>query len=304
MKTNWSLYFWPYYLVGSLNVVLIAAWLIIVITGCAPSSDSTPDSPPPPPPRYAAYLMTDHGGVVLHNSKVHAIFWGSSWPSNPTKENGLITFLSGLAGSHYITTGNEYYDGSGYLSGGGTYTGYHQDTTASPSLNTSSGTYLILNEVCKETGNNPDPTTLYLVYTDVAQNSSVSYCGWHSYGYCGGHITYFAYIPNLDMDPWTDGSSCHVNDYSTGHSQGLASEASVSAHEIMETFTDPQLNNWYDNDPSGGQEIGDKCAWAFPPSLTTLSNGSQWKIQMEWSNRAFLNGTGLPNTHDQWGCAY
>jgi hypothetical protein len=33
-----------------------------------------------------------------------------------------------------------------------------------------------------------------------------------------------------------------------------------------------------------------------------FSNGSQWKIQGEWSNAAYLAGTGYPNNSGQKGC--
>ena len=64
--------------------------------------------------------------------------------------------------------------------------------------------------------------------------------------------------------------------------------ASVIAHEIVETVTDPQLNAWYD---SRGYENGDKCAWNF--GTTTTLNGYQYNlifnskkylIQQNWVN--------------------
>jgi len=34
----------------------------------------------------------------------------------------------------------------------------------------------------------------------------------------------------------------------------------------------------------------------------TLSNGSQWKLQGEWSNNAFNANSGYPNSSGQKGC--
>ena len=36
--------------------------------------------------------------------------------------------------------------------------------------------------------------------------------------------------------------------------------------------------------------------------LVTFSNGTQWKIQGEWSNAAYTAGTGYPNSSGQKGC--
>jgi hypothetical protein len=55
---------------------------------------------------------------------------------------------------------------------------------------------------------------------------------------------------------------------------------------------------WYDG---SGQENGDKCAWTFNVPSVTLSDGSQWKVQGEWSNAAYTNGTGYPNSAGQGG---
>ena len=104
--------------------------------------------------------------------------------------------------------------------------------------------------------------------------------------------------------PNTDGEAgCDPEDTSTGHSQGLAAIANVSAHELLETITDPRGTGWYD---SQGDENGDKCAWSFPPGngISTFSNGSVWRLQMEWSNHAYSTSSGFANLSGQHGCTY
>ena len=52
-------------------------------------------------------------------------------------------------------------------------------------------------------------------------------------------------------------------------------------------------------------ENADKCAWSFSPnnsSLVTLSNSSTWKLQMEWSNKAFTASSGYANRNGQLAC--
>jgi len=67
--------------------------------------------------------------------------------------------------------------------------------------------------------------------------------------------------------------------------------ASIIAHELEESVTDPDLNAWYDR---RGYENADKCAWTFGTE-STAANGSkynvtlgglQYLIQQNWVNAA------------------
>ena len=71
------------------------------------------------------------------------------------------------------------------------------------------------------------------------------------------------FLWNLDGD-----ASCSAQGATTGHSQGLAALANVTAHEVQEVVTDPQLNAWYD---STGAENTDKCAYALKKGYKTLA---------------------------------
>ena len=75
--------------------------------------------------------------------------------------------------------------------------------------------------------------------------------------------------------------------------------ANVSGHELSEARTDPRNGGWYD---SSGAENGDKCAWTFGSPDLSFSNGSIWKIQGNWSNKAYDGNTGYPNSSGQNGC--
>ncbi|MCE9577157.1 MAG: hypothetical protein K8W52_28675 [Deltaproteobacteria bacterium] len=243
-------------------------------------------------------LMTSHGGTVLTASKTMAIFWGSEW-STPSfagdKITGLDTFFQGYGGSAYAGASTEYAGTNGQVTAASTYLGHAFDTTAAPrkALTTSAA----VAEACKITGDAPDPAALYLIYTSTGAGH-VSYCAWHSWGTCAnGAPIQVAYMPNIDGL-----SGCDPADTSGLHSQGLAAVANVTAHELAEAITDPRGAGWFD---SGGAENGDKCAWRFSPNnngLVTLSNGSKWKLQGEWSNAAYTAGTGYPNSSGQAGC--
>lgn len=258
----------------------------LFLAGCSPDSGST-NSPSPPPPHNGAYLLFNHGGNILSNTKTVAVFWGSTWHSNTAKSSALVTFLQGLGGSHYASLANEY-----GLSAALTYQGTVVNTSSSFALgNTGNDVQTLTNVVCGVVSN-VNYNTIYVVYADTPQSASASFCAWHSAGTCRGVTTHVEYIPNLDGQADCDPGSGTIG----------GPEANVTAHESMETITDPELRSWYD---AQEDEIGDKCAWSFPPGdYSTLSNGTRWKLQMEWSNSAFLNGTGLPNTSYQYGCIY
>ena len=240
-------------------------------------------------------LMTNHGGKIMPTYNATAIFWGSSW-SNATaagdKITGLDSWYTGHSNSNYAKTSDEYSGTNGQVGAAGSYSGHLIDTSTAAGGGSTSA---ILAEVCKMiTSPDPSGNGYYPVYTDVPRGGA-SYCAYHSAGSCGGVPVQFAFFWHLDGD-----SGCDPQDTSGLHSQGLAALASVTAHELAEARTDPASPGaWYDG---SGQENGDKCAWSFGAPLVTFSNGSQWKLQGEWSNAAYTANTGYPNRSGQNGC--
>jgi hypothetical protein len=238
-------------------------------------------------------LMTYHGGKIMPTAVTKSIFWGTSWADTDDKITGMDLWYSGFGGSNYAKTSDEYSGSNGQVTSFTTHEGHLIDSTASTG---GSSTSTILAVVCKAI---PDPEPngngYYAVYADTRRKHA-SYCAYHSYGTCGGKPVQFAYFFNLDGD-----AGCDPQDTSGLHSQGLAALANVSGHELSEARTDPaNPGAWYD---SKGEENGDKCAWTFNVSLVTFSsNGTQWKIQGEWSNKAYNSGTGYPNSSGQRGC--
>jgi hypothetical protein len=239
--------------------------------------------------------MTDHGGKIMPTAVTQAIFWGTNWGSSSfagDKIDGLDTWYFGFNGSNYAKTSDEYTGSNGQVGATTSYNGHKIDLTASSS---GANTSTILAEVCRNVPN-PDPSGngYYAVYADTKRGHA-SYCAYHSYGTCGGTRVQFAYFFNLDGD-----AGCDPQDTSGQHSQGLAALVNVSGHELSEARTDPaNPGAWYD---SSGEENGDKCAWTFNVPLITFSNNSKWKIQGEWSNAAYIAGTGYPNSSGQKGC--
>ena len=237
--------------------------------------------------------MTYHGGKILPTAVTESIFWGTSWGSySGDKMTGMDSWYTGFSGSNYAKTSDEYTGSNGQVGPTITSHGHVVDTTPSTG---GGNTSAILAEVCRAIPN-PDPSGngFYAVYTDTPRGHA-GYCAYHSVGACNGTPVQFAFFFDLDGDP-----GCDPQDTSGQHSQGLAAIANVSGHELSEARTDPASPGaWYD---SSGQENGDKCAWTFNVPLVTFTNGTQWKIQGEWSNNAYNTGTGYPNSSGQKGC--
>ena len=250
-------------------------------------------------------VMTYHGGKIMTQTVSKAIFWGTSWGTyTGDKITGMDDWYTGHTGSNYAKTSDEFTGTNGSVTPNGTHQGHIIDTSAAGS---GANTATILAEVCKQVsaGNiavDPGGNGYYPVYTDLPRGNA-GYCAWHASGTCaasGGTVLQFAFFWKLDGD-----AGCDPADTSGLHSQGLAAIANVSGHELAEARTDPSTTTatgspgWYDG---SGAENGDKCAWTFGAPLVTFSNGTQWKIQGEWSNAAYNAGTGYPNSSGQKGC--
>jgi hypothetical protein len=238
-------------------------------------------------------LMTYHGGKIMPTAVTGSIFWGKSWSGyTGDKISGIDSWYIGFSGSNYAKTSDEYTGSNGQVGPNTSYVGHMTDFSQSTGGGSTSA---ILAEVCKNiTSADPSGNGYYAVYTDTPRGHA-NYCAWHSYGTCTGTPVQFAFFFDLDGD-----AGCDPQDTTTGHSQGLAALANVSAHELSEARSDPaNPGAWYD---SSGAENGDKCAWTFNVPHVSFTNGTSWKLQGEWSNNAYNTGTGYPNSSGQHGC--
>ena len=84
-------------------------------------------------------------------------------------------------------------------------------------------------------------------------------------------------------------AACAAQTTGPNGNAGADGMASIIAHELEESVTDPDLNAWYDR---RGYENADKCAWTFGTTYTA-SNGVQanmklgardYLIQRNWVN--------------------
>jgi hypothetical protein len=248
-------------------------------------------------PRKGSPDMTFHGGEVLKTANIQAVFWGTSWTSTDPKIAGLESFYQGFSGSDYAGTSDEYTGTNGQVGPTVTFLRYSIDTTSASGIQNGNNVTAVLQAVCRNVSPDSSGMGYYPVYTDQPRGHA-GFCAWHAAGTCGGVPVQIGFFFKLDNDP-----GCDPADTQTGHPQGLAALANVSAHELSEARTDPAFNGafggWYD---ATGAENGDKCAWTFNVPYVTFTNRSIWKVQGEWSNAAYNAGTGYPNSSGQAGC--
>jgi hypothetical protein len=149
----------------------------------------------------------------------------------------------------------------------------------------------------------PAGTTPVYVYigasnTQLSSGFGTQYCGWHSYGNTATGKQTFIAIQDFTS---TYFGSCSVQTVSPNNNVALDATASVFAHEVDETITDPFLNAWYD---SRGAENADKCAWTFGTTLPVgapanvakynVTYGSyKYLIQQNWLADNLITPTGL-----------
>jgi hypothetical protein len=242
--------------------------------------------------------MTYHGGYVMGATRAVAIFWGPEWASPAfaaDKVDGIDSLLAGFGGSGYAGILREYWTKTARATSIAYYLGHVFDPTPPPSRTLSAQE--VVDEACKIAGGHPDPGAVYFLYTSTGVDP-VEFCAYHTWWFCdGGAPLQVAYMPNLDGV-----RGCDVQDTATAHSPGLSAVANATAHELAETITDPRGQGWFDAQKDFAGEIADKCAYVFGRRPVTLANGSQWKIQTQWSNAAFRARRGLLNRQRQAGC--
>ena len=211
--------------------------------------------------------LADHGGLVLPAPTVYTIWWGPSSAWSGDVQGGMASFFTGLDNSSYLNTASQYMRGASATVASGSV---GIDSSAPPRKVSPSTLGAEALKVFKTV----DPNGVYFVFTSNFPSGG-GFCAWHGPTTVNGTTISVAYMPNT-----TGVAGCDPgNLYGVPGSQGLRSLANVTAHEFMESITDPLISAWYDN---SGSEIGDKCAWMFSGPVT-LSKTS-WQLQEEWSN--------------------
>lgn len=230
--------------------------------------------------------ITYHGGPVMLG-EIHVYYiWYGNWNGN-TAQIILTDFANSIGGSPYFGINSQYYQGSAprqFVSGAVRYLGSTADNYSQGKDLTDASVQAVVGSAVASGSLPKDTNGVYFVLTssDVSETSGfcTAYCGWHTFGTISNSNIKYAFVGNSDRCP----SACEAQtSISPNGNTGADGMASVIAHELSESATDPNLNAWYDD--STNQENGDKCAWNFG-ATQTASNGSIYNIVL--GNRQYL----------------
>lgn len=236
-----------------------------------------------------------HGGPLILNTNVVAIYWSAStiYAGGPTpgttgtgaQDGSLVGFfLSHLGGSPYFNINTTYFDGSGnHVVNSVNYTGFWAANTNVPASGSSVSDATVQAQVISgfTSGNLTfDPNTLYEVFSGPGVNLGggfgTQYCAYHGHFSWNGNDVKYSVMPhNYDFP-----TACAALSGSPNNDFAADAEVNTLAHETEETTTDEDLNAWYDR---RGNENADKCAWNFGTTFAT-SNGATANIQIGGKN--------------------
>lgn len=230
-----------------------------------------------------------HGGPVMVGTKNVYYIWYGSWSGN-TATTILTNLAKSIGGSPYFNINTTYSNGSGMsVSNAVAYAGSTTDNYSHGTALSDSAIQSIVSSAITSGRLPLDTNGVYFVLTsaDVNETSGfcTQYCGWHTYGTISGTNVKYAFIGNPDRCP----SACEAQTTSPNGNAGADGMASIIAHELEETATDPNLNAWYDR---RGAENADKCAWTFGATQRAANGsaynvtlgGSEYLIQQNWVN--------------------
>ena len=285
--------------VGTLEVEIASRAL------CAKDTfESVPTSPgsrPSAPAETDGNLLHWHCGEVLGPSKVVAVYWGASWRGEGRHlVEGLTHFLQNFGGTPYADLVREYrgLDQSGAMLSASSDIQYDRRVFDDAPLPQGEVTDLDTGkEVCRLFDNAIESNTLYVVFSDRPPTGGA--CGRHKgKHYCTPESPVAVLTATIHNVAAVD-YACALPEEVLGPAD-VGRLANVTAHELMETVTNPRLTGWFndggfsDENPTvqSIEENGDKCAGIFDHPVM-LVDGSPFWLQAEWSNAAYRVDAGF-----------
>ena len=232
-----------------------------------------------------------HGGPLILNTTNVYFIWYGNWTSYTGATTLLPILAQHIGGTPYFNINTTYYNASGTrVSNSVNYNGAANDNYSQGQNIDDNGVQAIVARAINLRLLPRDTNGVYFVLTSPDVNETTGfcthYCGWHDYGYINGSSIKYAFVGGPARCP----SACaeQWNPTPNNAPQGDAM-ASILAHELEESVTDPELDAWYD---TRGEENADKCAWTFGTTYRVANGaianmnfgGRDWLIQRNWVN--------------------
>jgi hypothetical protein len=235
-------------------------------------------------------LITWHGGPVMPSAPNVHLIWYGNWAQNNGSDNAagqqiVRDFVNGLNGSHYLAISK------GYTGSGGTQVSGNVGVVAEANvgylrkrlrkvvaLSDTDIKTVVTNYINAHGGADANALYFVLTSTDVNETSGfcTQYCGWHTNGSINSTDVKYSFVGNANRCL----SGCAIQSTSPNSNAGVDGMVSVIAHELEESFSDPDPRSGWAN--SAGAENGDMCAWTFgqPANLFQAANGSYYNVTL------------------------
>jgi hypothetical protein len=231
-------------------------------------------------------VVTYHGGPLIANAQVEAVYYGSQWGDTDLSQtrSQLDGFLRSITNGPYMDQLKEY-SVPGYDIGRGSFVGERVIDTSvtlpsgarinelASTLDDSDIRCMLQDKISNGTLAMPNANNLYIVFTPPnvhvvrGKESSVSdFSGYHdSFVDSAGQTVYYAVVVHQTGNTGSD----------TTISDPFKQFTGVTSHELAEAVTDPAYSGWFDCTPSW--EIGDLAArnWGMLGGYI---------VQKEWSD--------------------
>jgi hypothetical protein len=230
------------------------------------------------------------GGAVMLGTPAVYYIWYGNW-SGDSATTILTDFIQNLGGSPYFLINTTYYDSQGrHVTGQVHFAGATTDSYSQGQALSYAKVQAVVAKALSSGALPADDNAVYFVLTspDVTfPGFCANFCGWHYAADIAGRDIKYSFVGNAATQcP----ASCAPYSPSPNGNLGADGMASVLAHELEETITDPDLDAWTD---SGG-ENGDKCAWKFGSTYKTASGA--W-ANLKLGSRDYLIQENLDADH-------
>lgn len=216
-----------------------------------------------------------HGGPGGSALPIEALFWGDWWnsPEGIERRSLIIDRLQSVIASNYFSELDQYGIAPPHWRGSKIVT-----RPAAPSAFNSPDDYSVVPDLIDDLIDDdvfPDPEDeqiAHIVFMPKGFKENTGENGAHTFDY--------NYTFPFDRDYYFVAWVRWFDDL-PGERESREDVIRTATHELVEVFTDPELDAWY-NDPANGGEIAD-LAVSGRTKQTAFVNGA--KVQAYWSNR-------------------
>ena len=219
------------------------------------------------------HAINYYGGPVMLGTVNIYYIWYGNW-SGDSAVSILSDLAANLGGSPYLNINSSYYDSSlnrptNSVRLAGSLIDNYSEGVFDPDIFGA-----VVNAIHSGAIGPADPSAVYFVLTSAdvtVPGFKSSFCGWHTADAVDGTYIKYAFVGNA-----AGSAGCTAQPVSPNNNPGADSMATIIAHELSESMTDPLLNAWY-TPPL--QENADKCEWTWGQTFAA-PNGSSYNVTL------------------------